>query len=147
MKRVSSDSDETLRYDVGVSGRIAFIRCEGKVWPGPFATLLEQGIAACVEADARGVLFDIRDCHGTAPSTASRHELGVTISELQSAQSPLLVIGLLGQEPFIDPGRFGEMVAVQNNAVFRAFTDEDSAVGWVESQVAMRLTTESPPLS
>ena len=94
------------------------------------------------EAGQRGALLDIRDCHGTAPSTASRHEIGVIISELQSARSPLIVIGVLGKDPFIDPGRFGEMVAVQNNAVFRAFTDEDSAIGWMESQVVMRETTE-----
>lgn len=146
MKSVSPDSDETLSYDFGVSGHIAIISCEGKIWPGPFVELVKQGIAACANAGARGVLFDIRDCRGTAPSTASRHELGVTISELQSARSPLIVIGLLGREPFIDPGRFGEMVAVQHNAIFRAFTDEDRAVGWLESQVTARLSTESPPL-
>ena len=132
--------------EIDTSNPIAVLRCEGKVWPGPFLRLLEQGMDACAADGNRGLLLDIRDCHGTAPSTAVRHELGVAIAESQSAKSPLIVIGLLGKEPFIDPGRFGEMVAVQRNAVFRTFTDEGSAFSWLESQVAMRENTESPPL-
>ncbi len=147
MKRVSSDNDHTLCFEIDAAGSIAVVRCEGKVWPAPFSELLVEGLDACAAAGKRGVLFDIRQCHGTAPSTAARHELGVTIAELQTSRSPLIVMGLLGNEPFIDPGRLGEMVAVQRNAVFRAFTDEGCAIRWLESQVAMRETTESPPLS
>ncbi|MDJ0908273.1 MAG: hypothetical protein QNI99_03700 [Woeseiaceae bacterium] len=147
MNKVTDDNDESLSFEIETGDRIVFIRCEGKVWPGPFLELLEQGIERCGGAGKRGLLVDIRDCHGLAPSTAARHELGVSISELQSARSPLVVIGVLGEEPFIDPGRFGEMVAVQNNAVFRAFTDEESAISWLESQVAMRVSTDSPPLN
>ncbi len=147
MIKVSNDNDETLSFQIETGDRIVIVRCEGKVWPGPFLQLLEAGVDACVESGKRGLLVDIRDCHGTAPSTAVRHELGVSISELQGARSPIIVLGLLGREPFIDPGRFGEMVAVQNNAVFRAFTDEGAAVRWLESQVAIREVSESPPLS
>ena len=147
MNKVSDDNDGSLSYVIDTGDLIVMVRCEGKVWPGPFLELLEQGMETCVGAGKRGLLVDIRDCHGLAPSTVARHEIGVSISELQSARSPLVVIAVLGNEPFIDPGRFGEMVAVQNNAVFRAFTDEDSAIGWLESQVAMRASTESPPLN
>ncbi len=147
MQRVSTDNDEDLCFDVDTRHRLVVVRCEGKVWPGPFLKLLEQSFDVCIDAGKRGLLVDIRDCSGTAPGTGVRHEIGVSISELQNARSPLIVLGVLGKEPFIDPGRFGEMVAVQNNAVFRAFTDESSALGWLESQVAIRETTESPPLS
>lgn len=147
MQRVSSDNEEDLCFAVDAGHRLVVVRCEGKVWPGPFFELLEQSFDACIGAGKRGLLVDIRDCNGTAPGTGVRHEIGVRISELQNARSPLVVLGVLGKEPFIDPGRFAEMVAVQNNAVFRAFTDEASAFGWLASQVAIRETTESPPLS
>lgn len=145
MNRVSSDDNEDLRFVIDTSGRVAVARCKGKVWPGPFMALLEQGLDACIEHGKRALLIDIRDCHGTAPSTAVRHEIGVSIAELQSGRSPLIILAVLGSEPFIDPGRFGEMVAVQNNAVFRAFTNEDRAHSWLESQAAVRETTELPP--
>lgn len=145
MIKVSNDKDESLSFEIETGDRLVIVRCEGKVWPGPFLQLVEAGVDACVESGKCGLLIDIRDCHGTAPGTAVRHEIGVSISELQSARSPLIVLGVLGREPFIDPGRFGEMVAVQNNAVFRAFTDEGRALSWLESQVAMRETSESPP--
>ena len=147
MNKVSGDNNESLRFEIVTADRIVIFRCLGKVWPGPFVELLEKGLDTCASAGKRGLLVDIRDCHGLAPSTAVRHEIGVGISELQSSRSPLVVIGVLGNEPFIDPGRFGEMVAVQNNAVFRAFTKKEPAISWLESQVAMRVSTESPPLN
>lgn len=147
MQRVSTDKNEDLRYVVDIGDRGVVVRCEGKVWPGPFFDLMAQSVDTCIAAEKRGVLVDIRACHGTAPSTAVRHEVGVGISELQNSRTPLIVMAVLGSEPFIDPGRFAEMVAVQHNAVFRAFTSESHAYEWLASQIAMRETTESPPLS
>ncbi len=147
MQKVSSDKNEDLRYEVDFGDRAIVVRCEGKVWPGPFFDLMAQSVDACIAAGRRGVLVDIRACHGTAPSTSVRHEVGVGISELQNSRAPLVVMAVLGSEPFVDPGRFAEMVAVQHNAVFRVFTSEPPAHEWLQSQIAMRETTVSPPLN
>ena len=108
---------------------------------GTYSTdaLLNVYLAALGIADSEGLeaaLVDIRDI-GEAPlTTMERFDLGTRFVNIQSSRGKRLRVALVGKEPFIEPARFAETVALNRGAIGKVFTNIDDAVAWVENMVA-----------
>ena len=82
--------------------------------------------------EGRGtVLVDARQVAGGPPTIGERHDHGVHVAKLQSAQAQRIRLALLGHEPMIHPERIGEIVAVSRGALARVFTDLNEAQTWI----------------
>lgn len=64
-----------------------------------------------------------------------RFKLGDAFSTIQRKYNPPICFAVVGDEPIIDPERFGETVAVNRGVLGKVFTDIDEAVAWVEERV------------
>lgn len=77
----------------------------------------------------RNILIHARRVVGRVPTILDRYEIGVHTARTYLEHSPRIRLTLLGHEPIIHPGRFGEIVARNRGADTRAFTDEAEALG------------------
>ena len=103
-----------------------------------FARILATAIA---ERRSRVLI----DCRGVTsiPSTAERFELSTFIAGsqrevLRTGKLPELRVAIFGNRPFIDPKRFGETVALNRGASFKAAESEQEAMQWLEAEVDLR---------
>jgi hypothetical protein len=91
--------------------------------------LLDQAFELARQTGLEAVLIDARELEG-APTTMERYHWGVQIAT-RSAAGPRIRIAVVGNEPIIDPDRFGEIVATNRGASGRAFTDLQEAIAWL----------------
>lgn len=105
--------------------------CEGTYSLEAMLGLLERIFAHVADAGREAVLTDVRGLTGPEPAIAERYTIAVHIAELQAAQQPRIRLAAVGNEPFIHPERFGEIVATRHGAVARTFTDEALALDWL----------------
>ena len=80
------------------------------------------------------VLFDARDLKGNM-TTMDRYTLGDSLTKeiLEKKNQVLPRIAIVGNEPFIDPQRFGETVARNRGSLLKVTTDIDQALQWLEA--------------
>lgn len=78
----------------------------------------------------RAALIDIRDVQtgNKPPDTNERYNIGNYIA----THNPNgIFYAIVGNEPLIDPERFGETVSLNRGAIGRVFTDPDQALAWL----------------
>jgi hypothetical protein len=89
--------------------------------------------AARDEGDGR-LLIDLRDVRN-APTLAQRHELSLTCARAAGGD---VVIAVVAPPSFIDPDRFGVLVAESAGLHVDVFTEEADARAWLARQAAKR---------
>ena len=99
----------------------------------------EQGyrdlLDRCIASGSSLLLVDCRQVDGE-PTFSERFEFGkfvaeVNIAAVHDGRTQLVKFALLGSYPLIDPGRIGEVVAVNRGASVRVTTDPEEAVTWL----------------
>lgn len=77
----------------------------------------------------RAILVDLREITDARLSDMDRYDAGVLASR-ESIGAPVAVVA---SEQFVDPRRFGEVVARNRGLNLRVFTDMDEATAWLRS--------------
>lgn len=78
---------------------------------------------------ARAMLVDLREVTDARLSDIDRYDVGV-LAARGSVGAPVAVVA---SETFVDPRRFGEVVARNRGLNVRVFTDMDEAMAWLRS--------------
>ena len=95
-----------------------------------------------VGAGVRHLLVDTTRLVATTPGTTfERLRLGE--SGAAGAASSGIRIAFIGREPFLDPERFGETVAVNRGLNVRVFLNEPAALAWLVGPNAIRPVLET----
>lgn len=112
---------------------------------GTFAEWIERMLERlhwAVGSGVRHLLVDTTRLVSTTPGTTfERLRLGE--SGAAGAAASGIRIAFVGREPFLDPERFGETVAVNRGLNVRVFTDEVAALTWLAGPNAIRPVLET----
>jgi len=104
----------------------------GAFEPDAFLDACRRALSVAGEKKIATVLIDARQVTGERISTMDRFKVGETFAGIQRGFPFATRVAVLGNEPLVEPGRFGETVAVNRGAVGRVFTDLDEATNWLE---------------
>jgi hypothetical protein len=88
-----------------------------------------ESIERAVAERQPSLLLDVRAYDGPSPDPGARHEL---MRAWASAAEGRVKVAMLLQERHIDPERFGVVAAGNFGLEANAFTDERSAVRWLQ---------------
>lgn len=108
------------------------ITCRGVYEFNDILNVFEDAFRLAEESNNKYLLLDIREITGITPSTIDRFEIGRLVAEIQRSSITFIQIAVVGNEPMIDPQRFGEIVALNRGAVGKVFTDLDQAIVWIK---------------
>ena len=108
------------------------ITCRGVYEFNDILNVFEGAFRLAEESNNKYLLLDIREITGITPSTIDRFEIGRLVAEIQRSLITFIQIAVVGNEPMIDPQRFGEIVALNRGAVGKVFTDLDQAIVWIK---------------
>jgi hypothetical protein len=124
----------SVKCEIIVEPAYVCLRCTGTC--SSLSELTEvfwNAIKAIQEHPSSKVLIDANNVEGQL-STLDRYEGASFLSEHHiSGPVRITAIAIAGQEPLIDPDRFGETVARNRGVNGRVFTDLDEAVAWLTS--------------
>lgn len=120
-----------IHYEVQGHTDYLELVCTADYAPDLPVRIAAEGLRRASRAGHRALLLDIRGVTGRAPTMSERYEQAVQFADLQAQTTPRIKVALLGTEPMIHPQRFGEIVATNRGAQFRAFTDEAAALEWL----------------
>lgn len=96
-----------------------------------FKQLIQQVVATAQKTvpAPRAMLVDLREVTSVRMSDMDRYDVGV-LAARESVGAP---IAMVASEEFVDPRRFGEVVARNRGLNVRVFTDMDEATTWLRS--------------
>ena len=122
-----------IGFTVSLAPSFAELTCRGTYSTGAMLDVVEEALEVATREGKRAVLIDTRELREEVPlSTLDRYQLGSSIASRQLSRDVRVTIAILGKAPLIEPGRFGEVVAVNRGASGKAFTDRGEAVAWLE---------------
>ncbi|HVZ79895.1 MAG TPA: hypothetical protein VHE12_03740 [bacterium] len=110
---------------------------EGDFEVGGLGAVLDELINEVAAVKAERVLIDVREVMG-APDIWERFQFATLFATRYLAARakdsiPPSHFALLGQEPLLDPKRFGEKVAQNRGLSVRVFLTEPEALEWLRS--------------
>ncbi len=114
-----------------LSPEYALVCCNGRYERDALMRAIESAFKFARSEGRKSVLVDIRGLSGQPPSTMDRYDMGVAAAELQRECGRGIALAVLGSEPYVEPDRFGEVVARSFGGFGRVFTDHEEAVEWV----------------
>src|SRR4051794_5760519 len=122
----------SIEVDIIAGDEYVCLRCTGpcslaevkKVWSQAVDAALEHGNSR-VLIDASGVTGDL--------SMIERYQSSEFLADeiMRRALGKIKKFAVCGNEPPLDPSRFGELVAVNRGVNAKVFTQLDEAIRWV----------------
>lgn len=122
----------SLQVEIQPASSYLYVLCQGDYTFAETMALYQRAIEAGVEYGLPKILIDARKVTGD-PTMIERYQFAELLAELQKSLLPNLQIAVVGYEPLIDPGRFGEVVAINRGVWAKATTDIDAAITWLQS--------------
>ena len=116
-----------MQIDIQPTAEYLYVLCRGVYTFAETLALYRRSVEAAVEHKLSKILIDARPVTGH-PAMIERYQFAELLAELQRNFLPTLQIAVVGNEPLIDPGRFGEVVAVNRGVCAKATTDMDAAI-------------------
>jgi hypothetical protein len=107
------------------------LTCRGDFCFKDALQMIEAAFAAAINSGRPAVLIDALDLGGAPPTTLERFDMGAYAAKRQHRERKLVRIAVVGEEPMIDPCRFGETVARNRGAMVGVFTDFGEALAWL----------------
>ena len=98
-----------------------------------YKSIFENTISECLKNNKSIILFDARNSTGNPP-VFDRYDLAVYFAKI-SKEHPntfTVKVAFVGFPPLIDPGRFGETVAVNRGVNVKVMDDIEEAFRWLE---------------
>ena len=108
------------------------ISCQGVYETDSFISVFKNALLLTEERSYKYLLLDVREITGNPPSTFDRYEIGSQVADIQRSLNTYSRIAVVGNEPMIDPQRFGEIVALNRGVQGKVFTDLDQAIVWIK---------------
>ena len=93
--------------------------------------MYSSAFALAAEHERDAVLIDARAVQPPEPTLMQRFDQAIHIAGIHQRQVRRVRLAILGNEPIIDPNRFGEIVATNRGANVKVFTDEQLALDWL----------------
>lgn len=107
-----------------------YLACEGRYTHEDWLRVYEVALSLAQKDHRPAVLIDARNLEGEPPTVIERFNQSCYLAFLQrSIQVNLL---LVGQEPMIDPRRFGETVLLNRGGKGWAFTSLEDAIDLIQ---------------
>ena len=122
----------SIEYQADVRENYVYIHCQRTYKDTDLLALFDEVLQIPGRSDREVVLVDVQDIGGDHPTTMERYKMGVFIADHNYLGVCIVVVG---KEPYVDPRRFGETVAVNRGARGKVFTDIDEAVAWIDAFV------------
>ena len=125
-----------MGIDVKIEHKSNYIhlKCEGGFKLSDMLEVFDKAFSLASGDHPTAILLDVREISGDPPTT-ERFFLGESIAKRWMDNRKQNVFAAIGNEPLIDPKRFVETVAKNRGFPFRAFTDFDEAVSWLEIEL------------
>ncbi|MGA8261340.1 MAG: STAS/SEC14 domain-containing protein [Arenicellales bacterium] len=120
----------SVEIEIIVNADYVCLRCTGTCSSvSELKQVFENAIDAARRSHRPKVLIDANGVTGQL-TTADRYE-GASFLSGQRIGGKIGAIAVVGQEPLIDPARFGETVARNRGVNGRVFSDLDEAISWL----------------
>ena len=108
------------------------VRLTGPVVVEWMVDLVAQIATSMRAVPTAAVLVDTREAFGSFDDLGRYRFAMAAVNEAIGGP-----IAYVGREPFLDPGRFGEVVARNRGVNVRVFTDEPAARAWLREQTGV----------
>ena len=100
--------------------------------PGDAGEQVRAAVALAAAEGHAALLLDLRNYRGLSPGMAARHEY---VRLWAAAAEGRVRVGVVLRAEYIDPERFGIVVARNFGLEADVFTEEESAVRWLREGV------------
>jgi len=107
------------------------LTCRGTYTQESLLKTLDDACILSLNKGHRSVLIDLRAVKGTPPDIYERFILGVETVRIQRKNKTIVTIVIVGNEPMIDPQKFGETVALNRGGIGKVFTNIGEAESWL----------------
>lgn len=116
-----------------IDGQCLLVIVSGELDVEQMQAMFVPALDACVKEKATKIIFDFRGIWG-APSMANRFEFSCFMANnyLMHEHKHCMKFAFLLTKELIDPGKFGELVAVNRGLPGKAFTDSGELCRWLE---------------
>ena len=117
-----------LQITVDVNPAHVVLRCQGTFTVEAGLDLIAQAITTAKREGLRAALIDVRAVEGM-PSEMERFDIGTFIADHRKDRVRLAMVGTAA---VTERASFTEDVATTRGAQFKAFSDVEAAVAWLE---------------
>jgi len=107
------------------------LTCHGIYTKEAILTIIDDACIIAINKGRKAVLIDFRAVEGTPPDILERFILGVETVRTQRKHKYIVTLAIVGNEPMIDPKRFGEIVALNRGGIGKVFTNIEEADSWL----------------
>jgi hypothetical protein len=121
---------EGVDADIDIVDDRLELRYRGDYVLGASLKLLEQAFETAARRDLTRILVDVRDLVGN-PTVSDRYDIGTFVATRCAERHFGIRIAFVGEEPLIDPARFGELVVRNRFAKGRVFSELHDALEWL----------------
>jgi hypothetical protein len=108
------------------------VKCSGEFEPAVFVNACKEALSFASEKKIAAILIDGTRLTGERITTMDRFKIGEEFAKLQHSLPFVARVAVVGNEPLVDPNRFGETVAVNRGASGKVFTDMEEATRWLK---------------
>lgn len=121
-----------IDINISIEPNHVYLRCAGPYSLTGAKRVFQTAVEVASESDRSRVLIDAFGITGHIP-TLDRFQIAVFLTECTATQSLVRLsrIAVVGDEPLIDPDRFGETVAVNRGINAKAMKSLDEGVEWL----------------
>ncbi|MCB1052620.1 MAG: polyphenol oxidase family protein [Acidobacteria bacterium] len=102
-----------------------------------FLATIKKGLLASLQARKKACLLQISQLKIGDFPISDRYQMGKSIADLQLNLGASVLLAVVGNEPYLDPDRFGEMVALNRGARGKTFIDRIEAERWLSQQLGL----------
>jgi len=123
----------SIDYIIDDVSKSSYVRltCRGTYTQESLLRTLDDACILTLNKGHRSVLIDVRAVKGTPPDIYERFIIGVETVRIQRKNKTIVTIVIVGNEPMIDPKRFGETVALNRGGIGKVFTNIGEAESWL----------------
>jgi len=124
-----------MRFREGASTTYLYLFLEGEFDIEEIPWISDQILDSCARHQGTKILLDQRGLSGN-PTAMERFRMATVftakfIQARLTNRIPACVFAMVGQEPMVDPKRFGETVALNRGIPIKVFTDFQEALRWL----------------
>jgi len=126
----------TIDFKMEKKDGYLLVTCQGPYAGEGLRDVHQQALDFAIAEGLGAILVDTTGLHGHSPTRMDRFGFGEAIAEMQRRSRSSVWIAFVGKAPIVDPGRFGETVAVNRGGLAKVFEDTDEAVAWIRERLA-----------
>lgn len=123
----------SIKFEIQIRAERVNVICEGSYEFGDALHIIESALETAVAHKLNRILFDCKKLTGTQ-TMMQRYELAEQTAHIYARRSGggCIFMAVVGNEPFLDPERFGEEVAINRAVPLKVTTDMQEALDWLQ---------------